>query len=53
VGGPALAADRGIAANWVIGPHFVSVIAQRTLAGICAEAERQAGGGAPGAGVGA
>lgn len=32
----------GIAARWVIGPHFVSVIAQRTLAGICAEAERRA-----------
>jgi ribosome-associated toxin RatA of RatAB toxin-antitoxin module len=26
----------------VIGPHFVSVIAQRTLAGIAAEAERRA-----------
>jgi hypothetical protein len=31
----------GIAANGVIGPHFVSVIARRTLAGVCAEAERR------------
>ena len=30
------------AANRVIGPRFVSFIAQRTLAGVCAEAERQA-----------
>ena len=30
----------GIAARWVIGPHFVSFIAQRTLRGVCAEAER-------------
>jgi ribosome-associated toxin RatA of RatAB toxin-antitoxin module len=30
------------AATHVIGPHFVSVIASRTLAGVCAEAERQA-----------
>lgn len=29
------------AAEHVIGPHFVSAIAQRTLAGVCAEAERQ------------
>lgn len=28
------------AADRVIGPHFVSAIAQRTLAGVCAEAER-------------
>ncbi len=28
------------AANHVIGPHFVSAIARRTLAGVCAEAER-------------
>lgn len=28
------------AATRVIGPHFVSVIARRTLAGVCAEAER-------------
>ena len=31
-----------IAANWVIGPHFISVIAQRTLAGVAREAERNA-----------
>lgn len=30
------------AANAVIGPHFVSFIAQRTLAGVCVEAERRA-----------
>lgn len=30
------------AANRVIGPGFVSFIAQRTLAGVCAEAERRA-----------
>lgn len=30
------------AANRVIGPHFVSFIAQRTLQGVCAEAERLA-----------
>lgn len=29
-----------IAASWVILPHFVSDIAQRTLAGVAAEAER-------------
>lgn len=29
------------AANRVIGPHFVSFIAQRTLRGVCAEAERR------------
>lgn len=29
-----------IAANLVIGPHFVSAIATRTLAGVCAAAER-------------
>jgi hypothetical protein len=32
----------GLAARWVIGPHFVSAIAQRTLAGVAREAERQA-----------
>lgn len=32
----------GLAANVVIGPHFVSAIAQRTLEGICAAAERRA-----------
>lgn len=31
----------GFAANRVIGPHFVHVIASRTLAGIAAEAERR------------
>lgn len=31
-----------IAAEHVIGPHFVSVIASRTLAGVAAEAERRA-----------
>jgi ribosome-associated toxin RatA of RatAB toxin-antitoxin module len=31
----------GIAANLVIGPHFVSAIAGRTLAGVAREAERQ------------
>ena len=31
----------GIAANQVIGPHFISHIAGRTLAGIAAEAERR------------
>lgn len=31
-----------IAANLVIGPRFVSVIAGRTLAGVCAHAERLA-----------
>jgi hypothetical protein len=32
----------GLAARWVIGPHFVSAIAQRTLAGVAREVERQA-----------
>lgn len=32
----------GLAANLVIGPHFISAIAQRTLAGVAHEAERQA-----------
>ena len=31
-----------IAADWVIGPHFVSKIAGRTLAGVAREAERRA-----------
>ncbi|MFO7260386.1 MAG: SRPBCC family protein [bacterium] len=34
----------GIAADLVIGPHFISAIAQRTLAGVGREAERLAGG---------
>jgi len=32
-----------IAAEHVIGPHFIHAIARRTLAGIAAEAERRAG----------
>ena len=40
--GPAWPLIGGIAANHVIGPHFVSAIAQRTLAGVCAAAERRA-----------
>lgn len=40
--GPEWPLIRGIAANQVIGPHFVSAIAQRTLAGICTAAERRA-----------
>lgn len=39
--GPPWPLIRRIAADLVIGPHFVSAIAQRTLAGVCAEAERQ------------
>ena len=38
--GPPWPLIRGIAADHVIGPHFVSAIAERTLAGICAAAER-------------
>jgi uncharacterized membrane protein len=41
--GPSWPIISGFAANRVIGPHFVSFIAQRTLAGVCAEAERVAG----------
>ena len=41
--GPPWPLIRTIAADRVIGPHFVSAIAQRTLAGVCREAERQAG----------
>lgn len=40
--GPAWPLIGRFAANHVIGPHFVSVIARRTLAGVCGEAERQA-----------
>lgn len=40
-GGPGWPLINGIAANGVIGPHFISAIAQRTLAGVCAEAERR------------
>lgn len=41
--GPGWPLIGAVAANAVIGPHFVSAIAQRTLAGVCAEAERRAG----------
>lgn len=47
--GPAWPVIRSVAANAVIGPHFVSAIATRTLAGICAEAERPVPAGEPGA----
>ncbi|MGK7313157.1 MAG: SRPBCC family protein [Candidatus Longimicrobiales bacterium M2_2A_002] len=40
--GPAWPLIGKFAANRVIGPHFVSFIAQRTLKGVCAEAERLA-----------
>lgn len=46
--GPAWPVISRIAADHVIGPHFVSAIAQRTLAGVCAEAERIAAGATPG-----
>jgi aromatase len=39
--GPAWPLIGGAAASLVIGPHFVSAIAQRTLAGVGREAERQ------------
>ena len=39
--GPRWPLIRWPAANLVIGPLFVSAIARRTLAGVCAEAERQ------------
>ena len=45
--GPAWPLIGGLAANAVIGPHFVSAIAERTLAGVCGAAER-AGAQAPG-----
>ncbi|MFO7893446.1 MAG: SRPBCC family protein [Longimicrobiales bacterium] len=38
--GPGWPLIGAFAANRVIGPHFVSFIAQRTLEGVCAEAER-------------
>lgn len=37
--GPSWPLIGGVAANWVIGPHFISAIAQRTLAGVAREAE--------------
>jgi len=40
--GPRWPLISGIAANMVIGPHFVSAIAQRTLAGVAREAELRA-----------
>ncbi|HUF11668.1 MAG TPA: SRPBCC family protein [Longimicrobiales bacterium] len=40
--GPAWPLIGRFAANHVIGPHFVSFIAGRTLAGVTAEAERRA-----------
>jgi ribosome-associated toxin RatA of RatAB toxin-antitoxin module len=42
--GPAWPLLGRLAANAVIGPHFVSAIARRTLAGVGAEAERRAAG---------
>ena len=41
--GPAWPAVGRLAANLVIGPHFVSFIAQRTLAGVAREAEARTG----------
>jgi hypothetical protein len=41
--GPGWPLIGGLAARLVIGPHFVSAIAQRTLAGVAREAERQQG----------
>ena len=40
--GPSWPLVSSMAANWIIGPHFVSAIAQRTLAGVAREAERLA-----------
>lgn len=37
--GPAWPLISGVTADWVIGPHFISAIAQRTLAGVAREAE--------------
>jgi ribosome-associated toxin RatA of RatAB toxin-antitoxin module len=42
----------GLAADLVIGPHFISAIAQRTLAGVGREAERRARAGAEDGGGG-
>lgn len=49
--GPAWPGVGGAAADLVIGPHFVSFIAGRTLAGIARAAEGQAGGGEAGVGA--
>lgn len=38
--GPGWPLVGGLAAEWVIGPHFISHIAERTLAGVGREAER-------------
>lgn len=40
--GPAWPLIGALAANHVIGPHFISAIASRTLAGVAAEAEQSA-----------
>ncbi len=40
--GPAWPLIGRFAATHVIGPHFVSAIARRTIAGVCTEAERRA-----------
>jgi ribosome-associated toxin RatA of RatAB toxin-antitoxin module len=42
--GPAWPVIGGLAARQVIGPGFVSAIARRTIAGVCAEAERRSAG---------
>lgn len=39
--GPAWPLIGGVVANHVIGPHFVSAIAQKTLAGLAREAEKR------------
>lgn len=41
--GPAWPLIGGLAANRVIGPHFISAIAGRTLAGVVREAEARSG----------
>lgn len=40
--GPAWPLIGSVAANLIIGPHFISAIAQRTLAGVAREAESRA-----------
>lgn len=45
--GPRWPLIRRFAANVVIGPHFVSAIAERTLAGVCAAAEAAGAAGGP------
>lgn len=56
--GPSWPVVGGFAARRVIGPHFIHVVADRTLAGVREEAERRAGSGPeegprPGPGEGA